>query len=108
MKDNIHIFVSMSCHFLQVVDMGCSECGLMQKLIRAEGMSIQELTGVDIDGVVLQCNMYKLKPLMTDYLNPSREHQLTVRLYQGVCSINHSSVWFFFVVEIRIPINGQI
>ena len=64
--------------------MGCSECGLIQKLIRAEGLSIQELTGVDIDGVVLQCNTYKLKPLMTDYLKPSREHPLTVRLYQGV------------------------
>jgi len=64
--------------------MGCSECGLMQKLIRAEGLSICELTGVDIDGVVLQCNMYKLKPLMMDYLKPSREHQLTVRLYQGL------------------------
>jgi len=69
----------------------------MQKLIRAEGLSIQELTGVDIDGVVLQCNTYKLKPLMTDYLKPSREHPLTVRLYQGV----YKDVYMYVYIQGR-------
>ena len=68
--------------------MGCSECGLMQKLIRTEGLSVEELIGVDIDNVSLDYNLHKVKPLMTEYLNPSREHQLTVKLYQGFYSSN--------------------
>ena len=66
--------------------MGCSECGLMQKLIRTEGLSVEELIGVDIDNVSLECNLHKVKPLMAEYLNPHREHSLTVKLYQGVYS----------------------
>ena len=65
--------------------MGCSECGLIQKLIRTEGLSVEELIGVDVDNVSLECNMHKVKPLMAEYLNPSRVHPLIVKLYQGFC-----------------------
>ena len=64
--------------------MGCSECGLIQRLIRTEGITVEELIGVDIDNVSLECNLHKVKPLMAEYLNPYREHPLTVKLYQGL------------------------
>jgi len=55
----------------------------MQKIIRTEGLSVEELIGVDINNSSLQYYSHKVKPLMAEYVNPSREQPLTVKLYQG-------------------------
>ncbi|XP_042339603.1 small RNA 2'-O-methyltransferase isoform X1 [Plectropomus leopardus] len=64
----------------KVVDLGCSECGLLQKL--KFHREIELLVGVDIDGAKVQKKMHGLSPISTDYLQPSYD-QLRVELYQG-------------------------
>ena len=48
---------------LQVIDMGCAECKLLQLLKREE--FVEELVGVDISPA-LDLSAYTLRPLITD------------------------------------------
>ncbi|XP_022097447.1 small RNA 2'-O-methyltransferase-like isoform X2 [Acanthaster planci] len=64
----------------KVLDMGCGECCLLRQLKHND--SIEQLTGVDVDGDVLQAHRYLAKPLTWEYLNP-RSHPFIVSLYQG-------------------------
>ncbi|XP_058494960.1 small RNA 2'-O-methyltransferase isoform X1 [Solea solea] len=65
----------------KVVDLGCAECTLLEKL-RWFQREIDLLVGVDIDGTKVKKKMHALAPMATDYLQPSYE-QLCVELYQG-------------------------
>uniref|UniRef100_A0A8C9Z347 Small RNA 2'-O-methyltransferase n=1 Tax=Sander lucioperca TaxID=283035 RepID=A0A8C9Z347_SANLU len=65
----------------KVVDLGCSECSLLQKL--KFHREIELLVGVDIDGANIKKRcMHGLAPMSTDYLQPSYD-QLRIELYQG-------------------------
>nr|XP_033476764.1 small RNA 2'-O-methyltransferase isoform X1 [Epinephelus lanceolatus] len=64
----------------KVVDLGCSECSLLQKL--KFHREIELLVGVDIRGAIVKKKMHGLAPVSTDYLQPSYD-QLRVELYQG-------------------------
>ncbi|XP_034737412.1 small RNA 2'-O-methyltransferase isoform X4 [Etheostoma cragini] len=64
----------------KVVDLGCSECGLLQKL--KFHREIELLVGVDINGANIKKKMHGLAPMSTDYLQPSFD-QLRIELYQG-------------------------
>ena len=65
---------------VQVVDMGCAECKLLQMLKREP--YIEQLYGVDFDPLPLRLNDRIVYPLTTDYLMP-RENPLHVSLMQG-------------------------
>lgn len=69
------------CSVLEVVDVGCAECKLLQLLIREEGVC--ELVGLDIQTALLEAQIPRLKPLITDYVLP-RKQPLTVHLMQGL------------------------
>ncbi len=60
--------------------MGCSGCKLLRQLKRES--YIEELVGVDVDGVQLNLCKWLVQPLNTDFLSP-RARPLTVRLMQG-------------------------
>ncbi|XP_032380889.1 small RNA 2'-O-methyltransferase isoform X2 [Etheostoma spectabile] len=64
----------------KVVDLGCSECNLLQKL--KFHREIELLVGVDINGANIKKKMHGLAPMSTDYLQPSFD-QLRIELYQG-------------------------
>ncbi|XP_049585559.1 small RNA 2'-O-methyltransferase [Syngnathus scovelli] len=64
----------------KVVDLGCAECSLLQKL--RFHRQIELLVGVDLNGHKLRKKMHGLAPLATDYLQPTW-NQLCVQLYQG-------------------------
>ncbi|XP_078114240.1 small RNA 2'-O-methyltransferase [Sander vitreus] len=64
----------------KVVDLGCSDCSLLQKL--KFHREIELLVGVDIDGANIKKKMHGLAPMSTDYLQPSYD-QLRIELYQG-------------------------
>ncbi|XP_027146204.1 small RNA 2'-O-methyltransferase isoform X1 [Larimichthys crocea] len=64
----------------KVVDLGCGECSLLQKL--KFHREIELLVGVDIDGAKVKKKMHGLGPMSTDYLQPTYD-QLRVELYQG-------------------------
>ncbi|XP_071794352.1 small RNA 2'-O-methyltransferase-like [Asterias amurensis] len=64
----------------KVLDMGCGECSLLRLLKRKE--CIEQLTGVDQDGDLLQSSRYLAKPLLCEYLIP-RSKPFTVSLYEG-------------------------
>ncbi|XP_054646388.1 small RNA 2'-O-methyltransferase [Dunckerocampus dactyliophorus] len=64
----------------QVVDLGCGECSLLQKLkFHSE---IELLVGVDLNGAKLSKKKHVLAPVSTDYLQPTFK-QLCVQLYHG-------------------------
>lgn len=63
--------------------MGCAECKLLQLLSREE--CVCELVGVDIQAALLEAQIHRLKPLITDYVVP-RKHSLTIQLLQGPLS----------------------
>lgn len=69
------------CSVLEVVDVGCAECKLLQLLIREEGVC--QLVGLDIDAALLEAHMPRLKPLTSDYVLP-RKQPLTIHLMQGM------------------------
>lgn len=73
--------VTKLCSVLEVADVGCAECKLLQLLIREEG--VRELVGVDIDTALLESHIPRLKPLTTDYVLP-RKQPLTIHLMQGL------------------------
>ncbi len=60
--------------------MGCAECKLFRMLKREK--CIEELVGVDYDGVLLQMHDRVVQPLTTDYLMP-RDNPLECTLMQG-------------------------
>uniref|UniRef100_A0A3B4YNB8 Small RNA 2'-O-methyltransferase n=1 Tax=Seriola lalandi dorsalis TaxID=1841481 RepID=A0A3B4YNB8_SERLL len=64
----------------KVVDLGCSECSLLQKL--KFHREVELLVGVDINGTTVKKKMHRLVPISTDYLQPSYD-QLRIELYQG-------------------------
>ncbi|XP_019720304.1 small RNA 2'-O-methyltransferase isoform X1 [Hippocampus comes] len=64
----------------KVVDLGCAECSLLQKLRFYR--HIELLAGVDINGAKLSKKKHGLAPIATDYLQPPL-HQLCVQLFQG-------------------------
>nr|XP_057929842.1 small RNA 2'-O-methyltransferase [Doryrhamphus excisus] len=64
----------------QVVDLGCGECSLLQKL--KFHREIELLVGVDVNGAKLSKKKHILAPLSTDYLQPTFK-QLCIQLYQG-------------------------
>ncbi|XP_077440810.1 small RNA 2'-O-methyltransferase [Vanacampus margaritifer] len=64
----------------KVVDLGCAECNLLQKL--RFHSQIELLVGVDINGAKLRKKMHGLAPISTNYLQPTYD-QLCVQLYQG-------------------------
>ena len=67
-------------YLLQVLDFGCAEGKLLKYLINHT--SVEELTGVDIDGGLLAESKFRLQPLIADYL-VRRPRPLKVSTYQG-------------------------
>lgn len=67
----------------KVVDFGCAEFGMFSWLKNL--YSIQEIIEVDIDGDLLQDNMYKVWPLNADYLK-KRPEPLRVNICLGSLS----------------------
>ena len=67
---------------IQTVDMGCSECNLIQRLKTVD--CVESIIGVDVDESVLEMNKWKVQPLCSEYLmNVRRNTPLTVQLLQG-------------------------
>ncbi|KAJ8299994.1 hypothetical protein KUTeg_021513 [Tegillarca granosa] len=63
-----------------VVDFGCAECGLSRFLKDIE--SLEKISFIDIDKVLLDLNKFRIKPLTYDYLH-NRKNPLTIRIYEG-------------------------
>lgn len=67
----------------KILDFGCAEAKLVKFLISQETLPhMEELVGVDINRELLEENMFRIKPLISDYLRP-RSHPFKVSLYQG-------------------------
>ncbi|XP_035684937.1 small RNA 2'-O-methyltransferase-like [Branchiostoma floridae] len=64
----------------RLLDFGCAE-GKLIKFLKPEE-SLEQLTGVDIEGEVLESIRGIIKPLLSDYIQP-RPRPFTVSLYQG-------------------------
>ncbi len=80
MASYMHMRMMVCC--VQVIDMGCAECRLLRMLKREP--YVEELVGVDYDGVLLRMSEHVVQPLTTDYLMP-RDNPLQFTLMQGVC-----------------------
>lgn len=78
----MHMHMRMMVCCVQVIDMGCAECRLLRMLKREP--YVEELVGVDYDGVLLRMSEHVVQPLTTDYLMP-RDNPLQFTLMQGVC-----------------------
>ncbi len=76
--------------------MGCAECRLLRMLKREP--YIEELVGVDYDGVLLRMSEHVVQPLTTDYLMP-RDNPLQFTLMQGVL---FPSVLFLVTVTLLV------
>ncbi|CAJ1061141.1 small RNA 2'-O-methyltransferase isoform X2 [Xyrichtys novacula] len=79
----------------KVVDLGCGECSLLKYL--KFHREVELLVGVDINGAKLKKHMHDLRPVSTDYLQPTFD-QLRIELYQGSVTQNDTRLRGFDLV----------
>ena len=77
---NEYCYLNFFYPITQVVDLGCSECGIVR--FYREVPSIQKIQLVDIDRSTLEAHKNYIKPRPCDYIF-KRDNPLSIEIFEG-------------------------